>query len=167
MQKIIIPLTRSKVKSRATEVKSGSRINKPNKHISSFQLIKSMNGKEILKKSYQLHLYSVPFVSTNTHTYPGKHQLQSTSRCPTVKLPSQRDRGSKQHRTPKTLAVRLSADIPAFQLKIQPKTALVSHQRIRNRTLNNGYYSDTGFRPLSLMIFRSLTQNQFSLLMRI
>lgn len=45
------------------------------------------------------------------------------------------------------------ADIPAFQHKIQPKTALVSHRRIWNRTLNNRYYSDTGFHPLSLRSF--------------
>ncbi len=147
---MIIPLTWLKVKSRATEVKSGSRINKPNKHISSFKLIKSMKDKN--------HTNSI---FTQCHLSPQTHTHIQGSISFSLPLDVQRDQssGSKLHRTPKTLAVNLSADNPAFQLKIQPKTALVSHQRIRYRTLNNGYYSDTGFRPLSLMIFRSLTQN--------
>lgn len=104
--------------------------------------------------AYQLHLYSVPFVSTNTHTdIQGNISfclqvdiLQRSYNCSVTE-----DQSLTEHQEP--LAVHLWADIPAFQLKIQPKTALVSHQRIRNRTLNNGYYSDTGFRPLSLRSF--------------
>lgn len=104
-----------------------------------------------MKRIHTKSIFTQCHLSPQTHTHTQRNIsfclqvdiLQRSYNCSVTE-----DQSLTEHQEP--LAVHLWADIPAFQLKIQPKTALVSHQKIRNRTLNNGYYSDTGFRPLSL-----------------